>query len=360
MISEWLERQLVPCLIIGSHVVEKVGLGDAAGGCPRCLELTAGFGDAAGGCPRCLEFNSDEQPEYGDTRETAPWSAVDGQNLLPVELTRIDKINVKLDTDTHDCHICGFVLTQDGNILLTDNSNNNIKLFVYTGQLLSSLALPADPHDVGVINSQTAAVSLAGKQIGIIDISNTGQVSLQRIISLEYYVWGISAYKNYLIVTADESSDFEAGYRSVMMVDMSGKLVWMTTRDGQGDSLFERAHCLAVRRDLDCDTIIVTDENQETITILDAPTGEEVKVIDSEGKTPCGVTVDNRGNICVCHDSGEVSMWSSDMEEEQCLAIGNVEYPHAMVYNQSRSELIISSLSMKPQYSDYIYRYRLQ
>ena len=326
---------------------------------PQCCR-EGRFGDAAGVCPKCLQLNTDEESDDGAVRETAQCFAVDGESLLPVELTGIDRINVKLDTDTQDCHILGVDLTRDGNILLADHSNLNIKLFAYTGQLLSVLALTSDPHDVSVIDRQTAAVSLTGKQVAIIDISNTGQLSLQRTISLDYYIMAKTSYRNYLIVTADESGDFADGYRVVMMVNMSGDMIWITRLDEQGDGLFERAHCLAVRRDLDYDTVIVTDEYKETITMLDARSGEAVKVIDSEEKTPCGVTVDTRGNICICHDSGEISVWCSDMEEDQCIATGNVEYPHAMVYDRSRSELIISSLSIKSKYSDYIYRYRLE
>lgn len=326
---------------------------------PRCCR-EGKFGDAAGVCPKCLQRNADEEYDEGDARETTQYSAVDGEILFPEELTGIDRIYVKLDTDTQDCHILGLDMTCDGNILLADNSNLNLKLFTYTGQFLSVLALTSDPHDVSVIDKQTAAVSMSGKQVGIIDISNTGQLSLQRILSLEYYILAVTSYRNYLIVTADESGDFADGYRFVMMVNMSGNLIWLTKLDEQGGGIFERAHCLAVRRDIDSDTVIVTDEYKETITMLDARSGEVVKVIDSDEKTPCGVTVDKRGKICVSHDSGEISLWCSDMEEDHCLATGNVEYPHAMVYDRSRSELIISSLSIKSKYSDYIYRYRLE
>ena len=326
---------------------------------PQCCR-DGKFGDAAGVCPQCLQRNSDEESDESDTLATTVCSATDDKSLLPGELIDLGRIHIKLDSDAQDCHILGIDLTQDGNLLLADHNNHNIKLFTYTGQLLSVLALPYDPHDVSVVDRQTAAASLTGKRIGVIDISNTYQLSLQRIISLDYYIMGISSYRNYLIVTADESSDFEVGYRFVMMLNMSGDLIWMTKFDDDCDGLFERAYCLAIQRDLDCDTVIVTDELKETISVLDARSGAVVKVIESEEKTPCGVTIDNRGNVYVCHDSGEISVWGSDMQEDQCLAIGNVDFPHAMVYDRSRSELFISSLSFKFMYSDYLYRYRLE
>ena len=206
------------------------------------------FGDAAGMFPRCRQHYIDEESDESDTLATTVCSATDDKSLLPGELIELGRIHIKLDSDAQDCHILGLDLTQDGNLLLADHSNYNIKLFTYTGHLLSVLALLYEPHDVCVIDRHTAAASLRGKLIGIMDISNANQLSLQRIISLDYYIMGISSYRNYLIVTADESSDFEVGYRFVMMINMSGELIWKTQFDEDCDGLFERAHCLAVRR----------------------------------------------------------------------------------------------------------------
>ena len=293
-----------------------------------------------------------------DPQSTVPGSgARGGHTVQPVKLMPLDKINVKIPDYRNDCLICGIDITVDGNMLLTDRNNCKVKLFTPDGKLLSSLTPPAEPFGVAVINKSEATVSMVNKQIGIIDIAESGHLALKRIVKTKQYVWGITAYNNNLIVTCATSEEIP---RSVQMIDMSGKVLWTAKTDSGGKDLFDWPRFLTTCSSDDGDTVIVTDPDKQTITVLDTGTGKVVKVCDVKGKEPRGVTRDDNGNVYVCYLSGDVTVWSRDMQEETLLTTGSdyLKFPCAMAYNRRRSELVVTSNAADTDYRNFIYRYK--
>ena len=116
---------------------------------------------------------------HQDADKTAQLSVIGTSSLplLPVKLTRTDNINVKLVDDEKDCLITALDMTVDGNILIADNYKT--KLFSHSGKLLSFLKLRERPEYVSVINRSEAAVSMWNKQIGVIDIADSGHLFLK-------------------------------------------------------------------------------------------------------------------------------------------------------------------------------------
>ena len=269
----------------------------------------------------------------------------------------LDKINVKIPDDKIDCLIWGIDITVDGNVLLADRGNCKVKLFTPDGKLLSSLTPPAVPIGVAVINNSDAAVSMVNKQIGIIDIADSGHLALKRIIKTEQYFWGITAFNNNLIVTCGTSA---ARPRSVQMIDVRGKVLWTATTDSRGKDLFDCAIFLTTCSSDDGDTVIVTDRDKQTIIVLDSGTGKVVKVCHVKGKKLGGVTVDDNVNVYVCYITGEISVWSRDMQEETLLTPESeyLKSPLAMAYNRRRAELVVTNVADDTDYRKFIYRYK--
>ena len=165
-------------------------------------------------------------------------------------------------------------------------------------------------------------------------------------------------YNNNLIIICNETLESP---RLVQMIDMGGKILWTTTTDSEGKNLFDYALFLTTCSGDDCDTVIVTDCVKQTITVLDAGTGNVVKVCDVKGKKPVGVTADDNGNVFVCHGSGEMAVWSRGMQKETCLTTGSkyLKFPDAMVYNSRRSELVVTSAAKESDYCDFIHRFKI-
>ena len=281
-----------------------------------------------------------------------------GHPVLPTKLTPLDKINVKMPGDKEDCNISGVDITVDGNMLLADICNCKVKLFSPDGTLLSSLEPLEKPVDVAVINKSEAAVSIRNKQIGIIDIADISHLSMTRIIKRDQFVCGIKNYNNNLIIICHNSKE---GPRSVQMIDMTGKILWTTTTDTEGKNLFDGATFLTTYSGDNGDTVIVTDWQKQAITVLDAATGRFVKVCDVKGKKPWGVTVDDNGNVFVCYQSEEITVWSRGMQEETHLTTGSkyLKLLYAMAYNSRRSELVVTSVAYHTDYCDFIHRFKI-
>ena len=291
-----------------------------------------------------------------DPHNTVPGSgAMGGHTVQSVKLMSLHKINVKIPDDKANCVLSGTDITVGGNMLLADDFNCKMKLFTPDGKLLSSLTTPAAPMDVAVINKSEAAVSMWDKKIGIIDIADSGHLALKRIIKTKQYVWGITAYNNNLIITCDTSTERP---RSVQMIDMRGHVLWTTTR---GKDMFFYARFLTTCSSDDGDTVIVTDHDKQTMAVLHTGTGKVVKVCDVKGKKPIGVTVDDNGNVYVCYESGEITVWSRGMQEEILLTPGSeyLKFPCAMAYNRRRSELVVTSGDLHTSCRNLIYRYKI-
>ena len=262
-----------------------------------------------------------------------------------LNLTRQGETNVRISSDKRTCWITGLDTTTAGQLILTDNHNYNVKLFSPDGELISSLRLSGIPWDVTIVDECTAAVSMWFSQIVILDLGPGGQLSVRRTISLDRDTWGITCYKNNLII---------ACAHSVRMINMEGELQWST--DFHDEQLFVEALYLTVRSGFGPATVLVSDWQKDTITVLDADSGKLIKVCDVEGRMmPYEITVDNYGTVYVVyHLSQEIGVWSGEMVERYRTTPGQLGCaPCTICYSTRRQELIVGGVS------DRIYYYKI-
>ena len=276
-----------------------------------------------------------------------------GGTLMPVKLTRSGEINVRRTDDRESCDITGIDTTSNGNLILTDYNNSKVKLFSPDGQFLSSFSLSGHPGDVSVVDLSTAAVSVwDNREIVILGLGRGDQLSYRDTISLQRFVCGIQSYNNNLIITC--ATSLYSPPRSVEMINMTGQVLWSTA--SHPNPLFDRALYLTVRSGSGPDTVIISDWRKQTITVLEADSGNLVKVCNVRGREPQGLTLDDNGNTYVCYTSGDVSVWSGNMDVETSLSLqgGLVSNPQPMVYSSRRHEIILTS-----EDSDLIYCYKM-
>ena len=247
--------------------------------------------------------------------------------------------NVKLSDDRNDCCIRGMAITNDGRRLLVDRCNSKVKLFSRDMKLLSSLSLSDPPRDIAVLSDQEAVVTTANKSLVILDISGS-YMSINTTTALSYDVRSISKYGEKLAVTSDIPMP-----ASVKLIDKTGRVYWLVSSDGQGQSLFSDPMFdslfsipMFVTSDIERNTVTVTDFGNFTLTLLNGDTGDIIKRRDVDDKGPYGVTTGPSGNIYVCYyDTREVAELTGELSEERILLSqqdGLGDRPYAITYDK--------------------------
>ena len=263
------------------------------------------------------------------------------QPLSQITAAKQGSYNIKLRNDTNDCFITGMAISTDRRILMTDNSNNKVKMFSHDMKFLSSVSVPDKPRDIAVTSEREAVATTKNKSLVILDISDS-QLSIKATTQLSYDVRGISRYNDKLVVTSPDSKP-----PSVKLIDQTGRVYWSVSSHQQGQPLFSRPLYVNSPGDGRSSTVIVTDWSNSTLTLLNGDTGEVITRHQlKERKDPEGVTTDSTGNVYVCYcRTSEVAVLSGDLSEEKTLLSvqdGLGILPQVIVYDDEAHQLIIS------------------
>ena len=272
--------------------------------------------------------------------------------LFPLHpATKLCSYNTQLGSDEKNCLITAMVITNDGRVLvlLADYiyPKDKIKLFSRDMKLLCSLSLLASPWDTAITGDREAIVScLNEEKLLILDISDR-RMSIKRTVKLPFVVVGIATYKDKLVVSTSLSISLSTSPASVKLIDQSGRVYWSTdTHDQQGQYLFYRPACLTCYDDGGSVAVIVSDVDDDKLTVLNADTGDIIARRKVVGKDPQGVTADTSGIIYVCYRrTGEVAVLTNDLSQERVLlseAHGLSKYPQAIAYNSVDHQLLVS------------------
>ena len=274
-------------------------------------------------------------------------------NICHIVARKMSHMNITSPKDNNKPRVKGLAITDNGTLLVGDYYNATLKVFSQDNTLLSSVPLSGRCRDVTVTEDDIAVVSTRDKTLHYLDISDPPTTSVQRSVTLGYTVGGITTtHKDKLVVTTCTTP------RSVRMIDMNGKEVWSVTKGPDNQQLFDTPLYIVTSKINDTETVIVTDCEKETITLLNANNGSLLKIVDMKGKCPHGITVDDDGNIFVaCFKTGEICVWSSDFTKSRTL-ISRKDLkgePECIAYISSTDTLYISY----NRACDYIERFQL-
>ena len=272
-------------------------------------------------------------------------SFIRGRQLPGTETVDIDHIRVKkmspLMINTADDKasplVAGMVATDNDILIVSDRTNKVLKVFS-ADKLLSRVKLSTGCYGVTVTEDKVAIVSTADNKLHFLDITKPSSVSIQKSLSLNYWVVGITSYNGKLVVTRFDEP------QSVKLINMDGQEVWSVSKGPDGQQLFANPYDVKVQTTDGKDTVIVSDWSRKSLTLLDAINGELLKVVDMKGKDPHGMTVDNFGNILVCNRmSSEVHVYSSDFTKSAILLTKNGIHknPNNIAYNWSTCTLFV-------------------
>ena len=267
--------------------------------------------------------------------------------LSKIKATKLASYNVKLNDDKNDCWILGMAITNDGRRLLADINNKKIKMFSRDMKSLCSLSVSTSPWDIAVTGDREAVVSCGETKLLVFDISDR-KMSIKGTVELPFEVPGLAPYEDKLLVTTALSPPSSPS--SVKLIDQRGSVYWSTDTDQQGQPLFYRP--VTCYDDGGSAAVIVSDCGNDTLTVLNADTGDVITRHQVAGKVPRGVTTDTTGNIYVCYSwTYEVAVLSKDLSQENVLLSkrdGLSRFPQAIVYDAVDHSLVVSYCQDSP------------
>ena len=261
-----------------------------------------------------------------------------GLSLPAVYTAESGTCNIRIAGDKKICWITGMGMTKRGEILIADRNNDMVKLFANDMEFMSSVFMPEKPWDVAVINNEEAVVSTDKKSLVILDTSS-GQLYVNRTISLFYCVRGVTSYNDKLVITSNTNP------HSVKLIDMDGRVCWSVSSDINGLKLFKRPEYVSSHIK-GRPYIIVTDCGNKTLIFLNGKTGDVISKRQLNWKGPCGVTTDNTGQVYVCYClTHEIAVLNGNLTKENILmsrSDGLSDHPQAIVYDDTKCQLIVS------------------
>ena len=253
---------------------------------------------------------------------------------------KLGTYQINMECQDDKCWITGIAITKDGKIILADYNHFKVILFSRQMKFLFSLSLSSRVWDVEMTGDKETVVSTYNPKLIFLHISDN-KLAIKREVKLPFYIHGITRYKDYLIVTCPNAAP-----RTVKLIDMTGKVIWSLSTGDTGQTLFKRPWFVSSFAGGKSSSVIVTDNDNHTLTLLNGDTGEVITTHQLERKFPRGVATDNAGNVYVCHfGTGEVAVLSADLSREKILLSnqqGLRSSPQAIAFHELSRQLVIS------------------
>ena len=244
----------------------------------------------------------------------------------------IGTYNVRSQEDKKRCDITGIAITPNGQRLLVDKDNQNVKLFSQDMRFLSSVSMPGDPWDITMVNDREYVITV-GRSLVALQVAGR-QLRIKDTIYLPFDVYGISYNNGTLYVTTGHGTN----PTQVKALDRRGTEQWSVEH-----RMFENARYVCINSD--SRWIAVTDHWNTSITVLDANSGAVITHRQLEentlGKWLLGVSVDNFDNIFVC-GSIKIEALSEDLKTENVLFNLRDKWLKAIAYDKKNHQLTIS------------------
>ena len=203
------------------------------------------------------------------------------------------QVDVKLPGDKDTPYITGCDVLPNGQIILCDFSNMNLKLLHSSFIVKEVLDLQAQPWDVSVINDSNAIITLPLlKQLQYMQLEPS--LKSGRVIQLDKWCFGIAVAGEDLYVTLHNNP----GEGEVRILDMEGSLKRRIGVNQEGSFMFQSPYYLT--QSATTGKIYVSDTATDTVTCLMSDGSTVYQYKDIYLERPRRVCVEDKENTIVC------------------------------------------------------------
>ena len=267
-----------------------------------------------------------------------PMSASKDTLFTEMTVASMSEVNIKMSGEREIPWISGCTFMPNGDVVLCDWNNSNIKLLSDTFTIKDRLQLYSEPWDVSPVSSSSAVITLPDKnQLQFIQVMPSLK-KLDRSINVGSRCFGVQVVEDLIYVTCHISP--EEG--EVIVLDMNGTITHRLGHPDKKPSMFSSPYyitvCPSTRK------IFITDGDTATVSCLLSDVTVVYQYKDAELSRSRGVVVDGGGNVIVCgDDSHNVQVIKAD--GTKCCTLltsqDRVSDPFSVAYRQSDNTIIV-------------------
>ena len=263
---------------------------------------------------------------------------------LDKRIRSISKVNIRIPNDSEVPCIWGCCLMSDGQAVLCDWNNDQIKLLDSSYKLIGNLKLPAEPYDISVLNDTDVIITLHHKRQLLI-VSVTSQLRIIRTIQLDKACWGVDVSGGEIYITCEESEQGE-----IRILDMScNEKRRISLSRLMGSYMLKTPRYIAVSAF--SGKIFITDLDTDTLTCLTSDGQLVYQFKELELGRSRGILVDSADNVLLCYPrSNTIVVITPDGRKHSTLLShkDDIKYPVSLAY-RARDNTVIVGCHKKDQ-----------
>ncbi|XP_060599640.1 uncharacterized protein LOC132753213 [Ruditapes philippinarum] len=246
------------------------------------------------------------------------------------KLKAMKDINVKLNNDKSACNISDICQLSDGRIVLTDQTNRNVKMLDLNYNVKDSCELDAGPTGICCISSNEVAIKMTNNTVQFVSVESS--LSKTRCFSISGGIY-------YGLTYCDGGLWVSTG-GGINIYNTAGTLIKSLDKNHDGNRIFKSS---TQHMSVTGDKVIVTDWSDGAVCLnKDGTVMRELR--DSRLKNSKGVCVADDGTVFVCgYYSHNVVMFNKDGNCKGELVAANcgLKKPLNMCYNKHKNTLIV-------------------
>ena len=260
---------------------------------------------------------------------------------LDKRIRSISKVNIRIPDDREVPGIVGCCVMSDGQAVLCDFYNDQIKLLDSSYKLIANLKLPARPYDISVLNDTEVIITIPDeKQLLIVAV--TSQIRIIRTIQLDKECCCVDVSRGEIYIACADSEQGE-----IRILDMScNERRRISLSRVKGTYMIKTPLYIAVSAF--SGKIFIADWKTETLTCL---TSDGQLVYQFKGQRlgrPRGILVDSADNVLLCYSkSNTIVVITPDGRKHGTLLSDKdgIERPRSLAYRARDNTVIVGCWS---------------
>ena len=257
---------------------------------------------------------------------------------LNKRIRSISKVNIRIPDDSTVPCIWGCCVMSDGQAVLCDMNNYQIKLLDSSYKLIGNLKLPARPADISVLNDTDVIITLP-HQRQLLIVAVTSQLRIIRTIQLDKQCWGVDVSGGEIYITCEKKS--EQG--EIRILDMScNEKRRISLSRVMATYMIKKPRYIAVSAF--SGKIFITDLETETLTCLTSDGQLVYQYKDEKLDRPRGILVDSADNVLLCnYYSNTIVVITPDGRKHGTLLSGKdgIEDPRILAYRARDNTVMV-------------------